>query len=151
MNILRKTPILGGPYLPPPPIVRFFSGSRPFLICSVRFWKTLHPHFVLRNIFMLPNSSYTLSPATSSCHITVVVVLPASNMRNERAAKNNEPAATRVIIHGISIHKIKLQRSVAFDQAVCIVCMWPAVLFITANSLSSYYRRFFPQKKVRIR
>ena len=50
--ILRITPISGGPYPPPPPIVRFSNGSRPLLICSVRFWET--PHLVLRNMFMLP-------------------------------------------------------------------------------------------------
>ena len=41
---------------------------------------------------------------------------------------------------------LTFQRPVVFDQA--IVCVWPAVLFITENSLLSYYRRFFAQKSV---
>ena len=53
MNILRRPPTLGGPY-PPPPIVKFSNGPRPFLKCGVCFWETPIPHLVLRNMFMLP-------------------------------------------------------------------------------------------------
>ena len=80
-DILRKTPILGGPY--PQPLVRLFNGPRPLLICSVRYWKNPQPHpkifngprplfdmwredfgqpptptLSLRNMFVLPNGGY---------------------------------------------------------------------------------------------